>query len=400
MLLSGVRERRHGHWELPPSAPPAMSLPFAAPRVLALASVALLAGCVSRLDHRHVEGEFGGVAGSCARAWERGGTVRLLTVHGVGDPGPLYSDGLARGLAKRLGLVRRPAEESQWSIEPDGLIPSTELGGDGRLGSLRVSVFEAPDAAAHRLEIWELDWSPATALPRRRYLAEDDVERADRPRVFLNRLLKKDLVNGRLSDALLYAGPYREVMHRPLRLLLQELFTRDVADRDELVFVAESLGSSILLDVLSEFTAEPSFGRPRSVEAVVAPRAVNVYFFANQLPLLRMADTARAPDLPPAPPRPPPLPARLHLEVAAVTDPNDLLSYTISEELAQELASLGGLSVRFVNVTVNIAEGAILGVLANPVTAHAGHAANPFVMDLVAFGTAAPGVSTAGLDLP
>ncbi|MEQ8509107.1 MAG: hypothetical protein RIF37_01940 [Rhodospirillaceae bacterium] len=168
----------------------------------------------------------------------------------------------------------------------------------------------------------------------------------------LNEVLKRSLLNDCLADAVVVSGPNRTEIYQQTRKSLCEFLGGRLAGTTECKFsgpetpaiprvlVAESLGSKIIADAVLDLTAasgqEDEFSRRLS-------SIRQIFLLANQLPLLDLADASAAfaagDSSTSALSR---LVKRLEesnrtqtgdpIQVVAFTDPNDLLSYRLSEK--------------------------------------------------------------------
>lgn len=255
-------------------------------------------------------------------------------------------------------------------------------------------------------------------------------------RATLNGELKIGLLNDCLSDAVIYAGARGPTLALAIRNGICVAFDGTVSPRGctfpdpaedaapPLILVTESLGSRMVFDALAELEAQ---ARARGEAALAGfDRAVapvsEVFMLANQIPLLGLAESAPTPHPGPAASattapssalirgvqtiaaarerqrtrsphpqgaiRPPP-----PITIVAFTDPNDLLSY----RLAPESLSSGPL-VEVVNV-ITSNDGALLGYVENPMSAHTGYRTNPDVLKLL-FGGSDRSAVRAGANVP
>jgi hypothetical protein len=205
---------------------------------------------------------------------------------------------------------------------------------------------------------------------------------------WINRSIKREILNWGLSDAVIALGPMRTfvngTMQRAFALAEEEAMTAQATRR---VIIAESLGSFAVLDSAGSGPVSAYLDQTH-----------DLYFFANQFALLELArieglgrtDGVRG--LVQAPAETPPSPlARLAQwartgqrlqavsaedwrprQVIALNDPNDLLTYYVPP--------LPGATI--VNVLVRNAR-SWLGLFADPARAHTGHAANQQVWDVL-----------------
>ncbi|HYN45956.1 MAG TPA: hypothetical protein VES64_04625 [Allosphingosinicella sp.] len=213
-----------------------------------------------------------------------------------------------------------------------------------------------------------------------------------------NGALKRQIFNWGLADAVIALGPMRHyltmTMQRAFAIAVEGVVAGAAEDR---VLIAESLGSFVVLDSIARDTSGAS-GAP-AVNAYL-DRTNDIYFFANQFALLEFGRIANIPPRPrpsvSAPADPPSAPAgdsplaqlqrlaradlpnggrrdRHRLQIIALSDPSDLLTYRVPEI---ENATV-------VNIYVRNANPILFGSLANPMTAHTGHVANPAVWDVL-----------------
>lgn len=320
-------------------------------------------------------------------------SVRMLVIHGMGPQSPGYSRDLLEGLGPLLGVTATDNIVT-WEICNDASAFCY-----GQLTRTRFRTGPDPQRA---LWVYELLWSPTTAPLKAEHLGDDQLPARRLQRLRLDRELKDVLVDQRLSDPVLYVGDYREAILYPVDRAL-----RQVAEDgdDPTVFVTYSLGSRILFDAVSRLL-DPAFeGASAAQKAAVQRLAASsrtVYMLANQLPLLelgfvkppgaaagaavpleglegflaaRQAGFAAAAT---------PGTSQPLLVVAAISDPNDLLSFPISPEFARRHGA--GRTTLFVNVTKSVARRSILGLAVHPLQAHTGHDRDAEVLALLAHG--------------
>lgn len=248
-----------------------------------------------------------------------------------------------------------------------------------------------------------LIWSPLT-VPLKRQLCYDQTDKsaicAGEPpypfiRARLNAGLKDVLIDDCLSDAVIYQGVSRDAIQRRMRdAILRVLAANDAAPDLPLMVVSGSLGSKILFDTLLRMTEEEAGSRAERAALRAVDRLRFLVMVANQIPLLSLADQSigeagRA--IVPVPAdslqlllqkraagkrRPGPGPA---LTLVALTDPNDLLSYTLPAERYESG------DVKVYNILVSNAP-TYLGLLERPDHAHLRYLENPDVGRLIACG--------------
>ncbi len=339
----------------------------------------------------------------------RSARTAVLLVHGMGVQTRGYGDALREQLERRLGLraAGKPDEK-----------PIRKPGSPFDYGLLEVRGYVTPDD--RQVQVYELTWSPTTTWAKQKYLGFDSAALLERERVPWNRALKREFVNDRLSDPLLYLGAYGPTMQYPVEQAICWTIKGSLADAEcslggeeaippphdlEVDIVTFSLGSRIVFDTLVRL-AEQTRG---SENAEALRRFVldvgGVFMLANQLPLLELGalegpegeetESEAAPgglagflDLRAVAAEggeeekgEEPLP----LWIVAFSDPNDLLSYVIPEAFAAAHPE-----ARYGNVVVSVATSALLGRLAWPTTAHTGHADSEKVLELLIEGRPQP----------
>jgi len=309
-------------------------------------------------------------------------------------------------------------------------------------------VKQLPDLPTDHATIVQRDYQIGASMLSARYLLWSSLTAGDKAaiqfddpppppgafnwkRATLNAELKVGLLNDCLSDAVIYAGARGPTLALAIRNAICRAFDGAVtpqgctfpASTDDpaapLILVTESLGSRMVFDALVELEVQARAQGETALAAfdrAVAPVS-EVFMLANQIPLLGLAETAPVPHsgatvgaAPPSStlirgvqtiaaarerqrtrsPRPqpaggPPPP----ITIVAFTDPNDLLSY----RLAPESAPAGPL-VEVVNV-ITSNDGALLGYVENPMSAHVGYRTNPDVLKLL-FGGSDRSARTAG----
>ena len=208
-----------------------------------------------------------------------------------------------------------------------------------------------------------------------------------------NRKLKNGILDWGLSDAVMALGPLQPYLLDGIRqLIIKSVAARDGDARPEsereYVIVSHSLGSYLIFAALDARSAVPTATIERSGDEFneVLKHTSRVYFFANQLRLLELANLDQQPgkDL------------LLHLkdwadlrcsylsslpgasgecarpEIVAFSDPSDLLTWTVPK--------LPTVEVR--NVAVRNAT-RWFGLFASPTKAHSGYAKQKSILELM-----------------
>jgi hypothetical protein len=230
-------------------------------------------------------------------------------------------------------------------------------------------------------------------------------------RALQNQKYKDTLLDDCLSDVLVYQGRARDQIDQKLQeAILQALATSEderpatnfvdavaaIPPTQPLVIITESLGSKMVFDAIYKMTmaANPS---TRAAGVRTFARATQIFMYANQIPILGLADQtleggyARSAASPAYPPDP--VQALLQLQseipriqgvpefkqVIAFTDPNDLLSFTLSASPFGPLKDASVVDVAVSNLRTYLRQ------LESPAT-HTAYPLNPDVSSLVACG--------------
>ena len=240
----------------------------------------------------------------------------------------------------------------------------------------------------------------------------------------LNRMLKDEILDDCLADAMAYQGQSREEMSaRVQRAILVALATSggtgEAGQRQQamvaaleataspLIIVTDSLGSKVTFDAIWKLSEDAA--TQRAVQRTL-DRTTQIFMRANQLPILALADQAIEPRLTKKasaasggaaasrqdPPRYPSDPlgalfnsrlfsARNGLRgqapsIVAFTDPNDLLSYILVPSPHRER---WGYPV--IDVVVSNAD-TYIGLVERPDIAHTGYSGNRTVAEHIACG--------------
>lgn len=366
---------------------------------LALAAVA--AGCASpQIDH-----PFDGLQSlaPASGASEDNDPPRLFIIHGITTQPDSYADLLVAGLASRLASPHEVVHDQHYSV-------AGAVGFGGADVDINVRTYHLYDGPQETLRVSALNWSPLTASIKQHQFRRDD----EMSRALINGEIKTSVLNDGLSDATLYLGAYQTVMRRGVMIglcaFLDGVFANDQCNpistsHASVALISESLGSYMLFDAieaLDRSNANSPAGEP------LFRRLRQFYMFANQIPLLELAELKPHPGAPEtaalsitssklsafldrvrrshAPRRPERVkPAETApLEIVAFSDPNDLLSYELRRENYREAGadphSFQTANILYPNAT------AWFGLFADPLTAHTGYSSNPEVLDLVVCG--------------
>ncbi len=389
-------------------------------RFSVLALAALVGGCASisegvtravlepkaaeiQVEDRHCEVRGPDFVGLAAAFEPSGGStgaaapsplLKVLMVHGIGGPQPGYSSRLQATLIGALGLDVTDPRSKRIELRHLGF-------GDTPLGVLTVNRY-ADQARSRELLFYELTWSAITA-GEKRALAYDQSARHASQRASLNDSIK-EFLNARISDPLIYLGSGRDKILDAVDQsmcwmaaggwsALPEQAARacdplrapgpEPAAPVHYAFVTHSLGSRILLDALIRASESGRDGAARAGGAFareLGDRPLSLFMLANQLSLLQLGRERPPVTLSTALFCPRDAPRRAErlaerLSIVAFSDPNDLLSYPVEPEFAENYID-SRLCPAITNVTLNIARPQDLfgfGQFANPLEAHTGY---------------------------
>jgi len=346
--------------------------------------------------------------------------VSVLVVHGFGKHEAGYTDPLRARIQHAAGLV--PRDGGACRDHPIGDI----------YGSIRICEYDATvRQRSVRVRVYALLWSPLSQPFKDRFVGFD-VNASDR--LSLDRSLKNSFMNDRFADAILYLGDFKPHMQRPIEyalcFMLNEPLSRraiagqvdptsacdgiikpeerQLAEDRAFVIISESLGSTMVWETLVRMHDESGAGPERSRALGEIAREVlgktRVFFMlANQLPLLRLASMSKP--LSPAeavavgsggvlprgaervlretaPRRPRQTP---HIEVVAVSDPNDLLGYALPVDLDGSADDV----IKVTNVVHSVAKWGYFFVMAHPLKAHTGYLEDTRILELLVCGGSA-----------
>lgn len=336
---------------------------------------------------------------------ERKPILKVLMVHGVGTHYPGYSARLQENLAKQMKLEVSSRLPKNISL----LDPKDHK---TYLGNLRVTYWQNREATKNML-FYELTWSPITT-PEKQIIAFDTTEQYTKFRVPFNNEMKAFLDNT-LPDPMFYLVDKRDLILNSSKQAICWMLKNgwdDIPDGQELScflsagqeirglaeqnlgFVTHSLGSEIVMDALLNISEQVSQAETRENITKLQNRELTVFMLANQLPILAIGR---------------PLP-KIHgqtasycmpgganyrrrifkaVNVVAFSDPNDLLSYAIPQNFADEYFD-SRICPQVTNVSVNVApEIMAFGFgFVNPVDAHTAYDNSAKVINLMTHGTA------------
>lgn len=319
-----------------------------------LVVVATCSGC----RHLNVWEIDGGSFAGIKEAVDRSDVVSILIVHGMGGYSTPDPQQIIDATVSKLSLC------SQEDGEPR---PIRHPVNNQLLGYLRRQDFKQIHTSK-QVRIYTLHWSDATRSVKEQYVGYDNLKTNNPHRLSLNHRFKRDLVNRNLSDVVLYLGAYKDTMLIPFKESIL-IIDRDVPQGDdyELILISFSLGSIVLLDAVEALVQDElckiSEGFCNSVSTF--------FMLANQVPLLLLGEYPFQDDDVETQPeyrlagslkqflnvRLGPLKdtheRRRKFNIVAISDPNDLLSYSIPDWLAKQYPDT------FVNVTTSVARSSL-----------------------------------------
>ena len=342
--------------------------------------------------------------------------VHVLMIHGICFKSRRWVDDANQELADALGMRPGPGRK---------VLPIGADGGELHVGEL---IGDGPP-----VRTFAILWSPVTR-PIRRELCYDTTNATRAPdttcpaggphladsRAWLNAKLKNEVMDGCLSEAVYAMGKdgiahLGSTIEQGLEIALNggsavapadKLKLQELTQQDAPLFViTQSLGSKLFVDAaiaLANRSCDASINMGHALQ-----RTVQVFMEANQLPILALAydppldppDCVRMKSSAPGArtglgalvrlrqSAPPPRGAaakdvmRFPLRVAAFTDPNDLLSYTL-------VPATGASSGIVASDIVMVNDWTWLGVYEDALAAHTTYGAKCRVKQVIAKGTA------------
>lgn len=171
-------------------------------------------------------------------------------------------------------------------------------------GVLKTVTLKSSDGTK-TVTITEVTWSPITTALKQKLLEYDKTNDLSKQRAWINRWLREGLVDDGFSDALAYAGEpgarIRDVVWKAICYSMTGKLEGSAAcdlgkDKDRFAFITHSLGSRIVFDALhvgkeERNLAEKNVSLMQKITTIdrVSAKTVALYMLANQLPLLEMA---------------------------------------------------------------------------------------------------------------
>jgi hypothetical protein len=393
--------------------------------LIVISILILLSGC-SHLSVNKVDGSFNGIAElyKNSKGVKARDSLSVLIVHGIGVHPDDYSNRLQTGIATKLGM-----EEKNDSFEKFDILLN-----DYKIAKLIRRTFESKDNK--KLYFVEMNWSYGTIPIKEHFLNIDPnnkfIEKGEleKHRLKINSF-GKSMVNEKFSDAIIYSGNFKHSLQYAVSQAICWTLTKQDSTKannykcdfnqnssgDDIVLISASLGSAMVFDTVDHYKPElmPDEVPDQKLEifnarmSEFAGKTSHIFMMANQLPLfeLSMLEEPKGSNWPESYSKDQcdvtkdsetntsisefirkrnlfKANAKLQasqLQVVAFSDPNDLLTYEVTQRFKDSCKS-----VNFVNATVTNAPSGYLFVLANPISAHVDFDKNNNFFDLVVNG--------------
>jgi hypothetical protein len=338
---------------------------------------------------------------------DKGETVKVLVVHGIGTHRPGHSAVITEGIAHSLGLTvfSNPADA-------DILNPRDPA---QRLANLRVIRMRNPEAS-RRLIFYELTWSDITAGRKRVLDFDTSGEYAHRRASFNNTM--KGFLNDVGPDAMIYVTDRENLILTATQQAvcwmladgeegeggtrsggvcgLSSVSRLSSLERQNILFITHSLGSRIIMDALGEIIGtladdRTAAGHPALV-AGLQQKEMTVFMLSNQMPFLQIGlplpevtgqiESYCRPEGDQYARR-----AFKKLDIVAFNDPNDLLSYSIPPSFVERYLD-SRLCPALTNIHINVADRiSAFGIdVVNPIAAHGNYDSDERVVELITHG--------------
>ena len=331
--------------------------------------------------------------------------TRVLMIHGMGhmgNPPENWSKDLRQNLAVKLNVSASDCKTIFIYNDKNTEHKKAPVRKYDENTILQICTYAGTNGQT--LQFYELTWSMLTEDIKEKVLGYDRKYASDRAKK--NKDVKEKVINKGLSDAILYVANYRFALQYPIEQAIcmvayrfQEgmpcRFTEVRGQVDNLFIITHSLGSFMLYDTLKAKYARNAGndGDPERTAVFdnIKKRTKTIYMLANQLPLLCLAFFSNAHRECEEPGT-----ARVEsnesqsapqIHVIAISDPNDLLSYPLTDW------QLGFLDLKVqvgppTNVLVDLAGFSWTNILgwADSFSAHNGFYDDDRVVDVIACG--------------
>jgi len=336
-----------------------------------------------------------------------GEVVKVLIVHGIGTHRPGHSAVISESIARSLGL-------NIFSKHKDINIMNLR-NPEQRLANLRIKSMRNADASK-KVVFYELTWSDITAERKKVLDFDTSGQYAHRRAPFNNTM--KAFLNDVGPDPMIYVSDKENLILRATQQAICWMLADGEGDEIEdnqsnvcsvsslsrlsnlekynIVFITHSLGSRIIMDALGEIVEtlkddQTVAGHPALVSKL-QEKEMTVFMLSNQLPLLQIGLPA------------PKVVGQIDsycrtsgknyahrafkkLNVVAFTDPNDLLSYAITQDFVDHYLDSRMCPV-VTNIHINVADRiTAFGIeVVNPIAAHGNYDSDERVIELISRG--------------
>jgi hypothetical protein len=336
-----------------------------------------------------------------------------MMVHGVAKHEPGYSTQLLEGLATKMGLNQRSRTTKNITL-------TDPLDTTKKLGNLKIRQLSNEDKS-HKLVFYELTWSEIND-DRKEMLAYDMSGDYAFRRATINEKIKI-VTNDFIPDQMLYVGGAREDILISFTQAFCWMISKTWDDlpvtanqactavelepsiesmkNDHFAFITHSLGSRIVIDGLQRISVKLNDKESKRTKLLVRTGEfrqafqelrVPIFMLANQLPMFQV--TREIPEITGqhdaycrAEGEHYNLRTLSNTDIIAFSDPNDILSYTITNEFMDRYLD-SRLCIDTTNININVAEiTEAFGIsYANPMDAHGGYETDERVIAMIANG--------------
>lgn len=336
-----------------------------------------------------------------------GEVVKVLIVHGIGTHRPGHSAVISESIARSLGL-------NVFSRHKDINIMNLR-NPEQRLANLRIKSMRNADASK-KVVFYELTWSDITAERKKVLDFDTSGQYAHRRAPFNNTM--KAFLNDVGPDPMIYVADKENLILRATQQAICWMLADGEGDAIEdnqsnvcsvsslsrlsnlekynIVFITHSLGSRIIMDALGEIVEtlnddQAVAGHPALVSKL-QEKEMTVFMLSNQLPLLQIGLPA------------PKVVGQIDsycrtngknyaqrafnkLNIVAFTDPNDLLSYAITQDFVDHYLDSRMCPI-VTNIHINVADRiTAFGIeVVNPIAAHGNYDSDERVIELISRG--------------
>lgn len=336
-----------------------------------------------------------------------GEVVKVLIVHGIGTHRPGHSAVISESIARSLGL-------NVFSRHKDINIMNLR-NPEQRLANLRIKSMRNADASK-KVVFYELTWSDITAERKKVLDFDTSGQYAHRRAPFNNTM--KAFLNDVGPDPMIYVADKENLILRATQQAICWMLADGEGDAIEdnqsnvcsvsslsrlsnlekynIVFITHSLGSRIIMDALGEIVEtlnddQAVAGHPALVSKL-QEKEMTVFMLSNQLPLLQIGLPA------------PKVVGQIDsycrtngknyaqrafnkLNIVAFTDPNDLLSYAITQDFVDHYLDSRMCPI-VTNIHINVSDRiTAFGIeVVNPIAAHGNYDSDERVIELISRG--------------